>query len=295
MLALHKEPNKTEYKKRVISMFEDVGLKDAEVVYEKYPHQLSGGMRQRVMIAMAMILRPKLLIADEPTTALDVTVQKQILELLMQMNKKYGTSIIFISHDLGVVRKLCDKVVVMCDGAIVEQGAIKEIFECPKEEYTKKLLAAVPSVRNQEEQEVAATVEREAEAQTILTVKDVTVGYMVKGPGIFGKKTTKTIVKGVSFDIKEGEIFGIVGESGSGKSTLSKAIVGLTPHESGEITMQEAHPQMVFQDPYSSLNPAKTIGSILSEPLIIEGKLGKEERRRKVEQMLEEVGLKGDY
>ena len=295
VLALHKEPNPGEYKKRVISMFEDVGLKDPEAIYGKYPHQLSGGMRQRVMIAMAMILRPKLLIADEPTTALDVTVQKQILELLLQMNKKYGTSIIFISHDLGVVRKLCDRVIVMYDGAIVEQGTINEIFECPKEEYTKKLLAAVPSMRKHEEQEEAATVEQEEETPAILTVKDVTVGYTVKGRGIFGKKTTKTIVKGVSFDIKEGEIFGIVGESGSGKSTLSKAIVGLTPHASGEITMQEAHPQMVFQDPYSSLNPAKTIGSILSEPLIIEGKLKKEERRRKVEQMLEEVGLKGDY
>ncbi|MDO5520128.1 MAG: ABC transporter ATP-binding protein [bacterium] len=295
VLVLHKDGEKKAYKERVLSMFQDVGLPNPEELYDKYPHQLSGGMRQRVMIAMAMILQPKLLIADEPTTALDVTIQKQILELLLKMNRKYGTSIIFISHDLGVVKKLCNRVIVMCEGEIVEQGKISDIFDHPKEAYTKKLLAAVPSIKANEAFSELAVTGTEKESTPILTVKDLNVSYKVKGKGLFKKPEEKHIVKGVSFTINEGEIFGIVGESGCGKSTLSKAIVGLNKHTQGSLELKETNPQMVFQDPYSSLNPAKTIGAILSEPLIIEGKLNSKERTEKVEQMLEEVGLPKDY
>lgn len=295
VLVLHKEEDKAGYKKRVLTMFEDVGLPEPEQLYDKYPHQLSGGMRQRVMIAMAMILKPKLLIADEPTTALDVTVQKQILDLLLKLNQKYNTSMIFISHDLGVVKKLCSRVVVMCDGEIVEQGQIKEIFEEPKEDYTKHLLAAVPSMKkNEVMSEIAVTASVE-EKKPALVVKDLEVGYRVKAKGIFKRAFKKKVVKGVSFTVNEGEIFGIVGESGCGKSTLSKAIVGLNTHVTGTIDLVEKQPQMVFQDPYSSLNPAKTIGAILSEPLKLAGGYSKEERLQRVEAMLEEVGLPKDY
>ncbi|MDO5292823.1 MAG: ABC transporter ATP-binding protein [bacterium] len=295
VLVLHKDGDRNSYRKRVISMFQDVGLPNPEELYEKYPHQLSGGMRQRVMIAMAMILQPKLLIADEPTTALDVTIQKQILDLLLKMNQKYGTSIIFISHDLGVVKKLCNRVIVMCEGEIVEQGQIATIFTNPKEAYTKKLLAAVPSVKANEAFGEIAVTAAEKKSSPVLSVKDLKVSYKVKSKGLFKKAEEKRIVKGVSFTVNEGEIFGIVGESGCGKSTLSKAIVGLNRHTEGVLELKEANPQMVFQDPYSSLNPAKTIGAILSEPLIIEGKLTSRQRMEKVEQMLEEVGLPKDY
>lgn len=295
VLELHKEEDKNGYKDRVLAMFEDVGLPEPEVIYDKYPHQLSGGMRQRVMIAMAMILRPKLLIADEPTTALDVTVQKQILDLLQKMNEKYDTSIIFISHDLGVIKRLCSRVIVMCEGKIVEQGPIKEIFENPKEDYTKRLLAAVPSMKKNEVMSEVCAAGLNKERKAALTVKDLEVSYKVKGKGLLKKTENKKVVKGVSFTVREGEIFGIVGESGCGKSTLSKAIVGLNKHVEGTLDLMEKQPQMVFQDPYSSLNPGKTIGAILSEPLKIEGGLSKAERLEKVERMLEEVGLSRDY
>lgn len=288
VLAIHKEGKPTERKEQALDMLNRVGLKHPEEVYRKYPHELSGGMRQRVMIAMAMICKPRLLIADEPTTALDVTVQKQILALLKQLKEEYQTTIILISHDLGVIRSLCDRAIVMNEGDIVEEGTTEALFENPKHEYTKRLLQAVPRIERGQENESKKQV-------PLLSTKQLSVFYPMKSKRFWGKADKKQIVKEVSFQIKEGEIFGIVGESGSGKSTLAKAIVGLNTLTTGTMELQVKQPQMVFQDPYSSLNPAKTIGAILKEPLKIQKRTSKEEQDYKVKEMLVQVGLTEDY
>lgn len=299
MVLLHSK--KEHAKQEVQSMLSEVGLPTTDEFYQSYPHQLSGGMRQRVMIAMAMIARPKLLIADEPTTALDVTVQAQILSLIRQLNEKYHTTVLFISHDLAVVRHLCSKVLIMYQGQIIEQGSCSDIFENPKTDYTKKLLQAVPKVIRteqeiEERQEVAATsVQGITKKSTILSLQEVSISYATSSKRLFGKKQRQEIVKKVSMDIKEGESYGIVGESGSGKSTLSKAIVGLLSIDTGKMECYVDNPQMVFQDPYSSLNPSKTIGWILEEPLRIQRNYSRMERRKRVEKMLDEVGLAREY
>lgn len=289
VLLIHTSLESKERKKEVLRMFGEVGLKDGEAIYQKYPHQLSGGMRQRIMIAMAMICRPKLLIADEPTTALDVTVQKQILELLKKMNRDFHTSIIFISHDLSVVRSLCRRAVVMNEGKIVELGEVNDLFTNPKEAYTKRLLAAVPTIGKVIGQQVKNNKAVMCEAI------NYSVFYEERKNGFFKKPTNRKIVDSVSFQIMEGEIYGVVGESGSGKSTLAKAIVGLNTNTKGELLLESSKPQMVFQDPYSSLNPAKKIESILAEPLRIKGGYSKEQIRERVLAMLEQVGLPKEY
>lgn len=299
MLILHHADQSTSYREQVLNMLLEVGLKEPELLYHKYPHELSGGMRQRVMIAMAMICRPKLLIADEPTTALDVTVQAQILELIQKMNETYGTSVIFISHDLGVIQRICNRVLIMYNGEIVEEGQVKDIFESPQEEYTKRLLNAVPRgaawvAKNQLSGMELDSVENKVK-DTLLSVENLEVFYRSRGKHLFQKPSRKHAVRGVSFSIQEGEIFGIVGESGSGKSTVSKAILGLVKEWEGKINLQAKMPQMVFQDPYSSLNPSRTIGWILEEPLKIAGHLSKKERYERVCEMLENVGLTKDY
>lgn len=299
MLFLHGKNG--DVKQDVLSMFSEVGLPTTEEFYQSYPHRLSGGMRQRVMIAMAMVTKPKLLIADEPTTALDVTVQAQILSLIRQLNEKYHTTVLFISHDLTVVRYLCSKVLIMYQGKIIEQGSCYEIFEHPQTDYTKKLLQAVPKViRTKEEldekQEVAATlVQKIKKIPVMLSLQQVSVSYYTPSKQLFGKKKRQEIIKNVSIEIKEGESYGIVGESGSGKSTLSKAIVGLLSIDTGKIERHVDNPQMVFQDPYSSLNPSKTIGWILEEPLRIQGNYNRAQRRERVYKMLQEVGLTTEY
>ena len=209
---------KAERKARVLEMFEQVELPEPEVTYRKYPHELSGGQQQRVMIAMALICKPQLLIADEPTTALDADVQDQIIDLLKEMNRKLGTAIIFVSHDLSVIRKLCSNVLVMYHGEIVERGSVAEIFEDPKDDYTKKLIAAISDERK---------VVEPNEAPDMLTVKDLCAYYEIPGKKLGEKPTKKIICEGLSFSVKEGEILGMVGESGSGKSTVSRAILGL--------------------------------------------------------------------
>lgn len=312
MLLLHEILSKEERRQRILSMLEEVELHDGIQLLEMYPHQLSGGMRQRVMIAMAMICKPRLLIADEPTTALDVTVQIKILELLRKFNREYHTTIILISHDLSVIRSVCNKVMVMYEGNIVEQGFVREIFAKPKHEYTKKLLKAALLVHGQQEltgsnsRKLEAGVrdlsnsEQDVEAFSLhnplaLVVKDLQVCYEDKRKHLFGKKNWKEVVDGVTFSVKRGEILGIVGESGCGKSTMAKAIAGLIKHTTGTIEMACRQPQMVFQDPYSSLNPAKKIGWLLEEPLLLSKKLSKNDRRLKVEEMLTKVGLSKDY
>lgn len=322
MIYLHdKKASSSNRREKVLEGLGEAGL-NSQSVYDKYPHQLSGGMRQRAMIAMAMLHKPALLIADEPTTALDVTIQAQILKLIKQMNEESGTAVILISHDLGVIKSICDRVLVMKDGIIVEEGSIKEIFENPQNDYTKLLLDSVPTLNNQFGTDINtslhqkehninndldngtpkdAGVQRKSicnklkDSNPILTVKDLDVFYEDSNRGNFKKTEKNQILKKVSLQIKQGECFGIVGESGSGKSTLAKAILGLVTDYKGEISLADSHPQMVFQDPYGSLNPSKKVGWILEEPLRLRGKLSKEKRVEKVYDILKRIGLNKDY
>ena len=292
MLLLHTKKSKEERKTSVYEMMREVGLKNPELLYTKYPHQLSGGMRQRIMIAMAMICKPRLLIADEPTTALDVTIQAKILDLLKELNQKHGTTILFISHDLTVVRNLCDRLIVMYDGRIVETGESREIFDSPKEEYTKKLLAAAEMVHDTS---LAPDFIDASKVNRILEIKDLKVYYTESDKKLFQKRQRKEVVKGVSLEVLEGESVGIVGESGCGKSTLAKAITGLVNDVKGQISLREEKPQMVFQDPYGSLNPSKRIGWLLEEPLKLQKTLSKREREQRVEEILQKVNLPIEY
>ena len=277
--------SKKAIKEAVLSALHDVGLSDVERIYDQYPHELSGGMRQRVMIAQAMICEPKLLIADEPTTALDVVVQAQILALLKELHQKKNISILFISHDLNVIKELCTDVLVMYQGNIVERGPVHQVLEHPQHEYTKTLVAAIPDQSKPAQRE-----------KRMLRLQGFSVFYTEKASGIFGKKQRRQVVRPANLEVFEGEILGIVGESGSGKSTLAKAVVGLNQDTEGEIELDsKANPQMVFQDPFGSLNPSRTIGWILSEPLRVRGIRDKNERRQRVCSMLQDVGLDESY
>lgn len=286
--ASYKE-DKEKRKAKVIEILSEAELPNPEKLLGAYPHQLSGGMRQRVMIAMAMLNRPKLLIADEPTTALDVATQDKILDLLTYYQKEYRTAVLFISHDLQLVRRLCDRVAVMKNGKIVEQGLTEKLFLHPQQDYTRELLVATKGVLRTDE------VPDEQKKRPILTVDNVSVQYVDKK--LFGKDVVKEVLHDLSFSMYEGEILGLVGESGSGKSTLSKAITGLLSVTKGEIRFEQGfeQPQMVFQDPYGSLNPAKKIGWILEEPLKMKGGYTKQERKELVRRALADVELPEEY
>lgn len=289
-LRLHTNLSKEEREQRVLKALEDVELYDSVELRKKYPHELSGGMRQRVMIAAAIVCRPRLLIADEPTTALDVNTQKSILQLLKKLNQKYRMGILFISHNLRVVNMLCERVLVMKDGEIVETGKTETIFTNPKQEYTKKLIAALPKQLpgecETEDAEVPLNKRETCEehGNKVLELRHVNAFYR-EG------KVRRQVLKDVSFTLYEGEIVGLVGESGSGKSTLCKSILGLVKEYDGEVMHYTKYPQMVFQDPYSSLNPKRTIGKILEEPLLIRKDGTKTSRRQQAEVMLEKVHL----
>lgn len=279
-LALHTDLSKEEIRKKCVEALQAVGLSEAEALLERYPHELSGGMRQRVMIAQAMIASPRLLIADEPTTALDVIVQAQILRLLKRIHQEKHTSILFISHDLNVIREICSRVLVVYQGVIVEQGDTEQVLNHPSHEYTKHLVASIPEKTGRADSQ-----------KEILKISNLDVFYR-EGGGFFRKPFRKKALSNVNLSVREGEILGIVGESGCGKSTLSKTIVGLNRDYSGTIeTDGELHPQMVFQDPFGSLNPTKKIGWILEEPLRLRGISDRNERRRLAEEMLVKIGL----
>lgn len=293
--AVYKK-NKKLRRERVIAALEEAGLEPAEELLKKYPHQLSGGQRQRVMIAIAMLHHPQLLIADEPTTALDAATQEVILERLNYYRNAYQTSILFISHDLALVARLCDRVLVLKDGRVVECGTAEEIFTSPKEDYTKKLLEAakdknVTLTNTQLTSEKTQENEKTAEKLPAFMLQNAVIEYKEKN--FFGKEKVTRAVNQVSFELYQGEILGLIGESGSGKSTISKSVTGLLPLTEGTLTFAEGlrRPQMVFQDPYGSLNPARKIGWILEEPLKIQGSFSKKERKRLVIEALKEVEL----
>lgn len=296
-LLLHRTLSATEREEEVLSALSRAELKHPEKLLDDYPHHLSGGMRQRVMIAMAMINRPRLLIADEPTTALDAVTEREIVGLIGRLAKENHTAVIFISHDLGILRELCDRVMIMKDGRIVESGSAARIFEAPEKEYTKQLMQAAGRAFRTVDAPGGAADNAAALSggEPVLLAENVSVVYRKSG-GLFRKPVEKQAVAGVSFSVSAGEIFGIVGESGCGKSTLLKAVSGLLPGYGGSIRRREGEigVQMVFQDPYTSLNPAKRVGWILEEPLRLNTRLDREERRERVRGILKETELPDD-
>lgn len=289
---------KEEFRTRVLEAFHAVGLRDEERVYASYPHQLSGGMRQRVMIAMALILHPRLLVADEPTTALDVTVQNQIIALLRKINSKQNNAMLFITHDLNLARRLCGRIAVMKDGQVVELGETEEIFRHPRQEYTKRLMEAVPSRMKKKTWAAGMTPDSSV---PVVRVHDLSVFYQDGSNSLFAQKKKQCVVADASFEIYPGESLGLVGESGCGKTSLSKAILGMNRDIRGEIVSNTIRPQMVFQDPYSSLNPTKTIGWLLQEPLRAAGALDQSKAMTKADMeaaaydMLHRVGMEDKY
>ena len=251
--------------KQTLALLKKVKIQNPERIYNSYPHQLSGGERQRVMIAMALGLNPELLIADEPTTALDVTIQKEILELMLSLKNELKISVLFITHDFGIINKVADRVLVMKDGKIVERGKKQDILSSPKDDYTKKLLAAVPKISIKENEE------RIESTKSVITLKGLCKSFPVDG-GIFRKEHDRVrAVRDVSFEIKEGKTLGLVGESGSGKTTLGKLVMNLLEADSGEITAERKIMQIVFQDPQSSLDPRMRIEDIVLEGPTIKG------------------------
>ena len=309
VLALHRGLKGEAATKRCVDWLEQVRIPEARRRLDQFPHELSGGMRQRVMVAIAMLCDPKLLLADEPTTALDVTVQAQVLDLMYELKKETGTGIVLITHDMGVVARMCDRVVVMKDGEIVETGGSDGIFYAPQHAYTKMLLNAVPRIDqpNREGRPQLGPPPEET-VKPIVEARDVKVEFPVNvGGGLFGKTKMLRAVDGVSFDLRPGETLGVVGESGCGKSTLARAVLKLVPQSAGsvawmgrDITHADRKEmnglrddlQIVFQDPLASLDPRMTIGQSIAEPLTVhKPELSKEEREKLVKEILPRVGL----
>ena len=329
---------KLESKRKVLELFEKVKLPNPEIIFDKYPHELSGGQKQRVMIAMALISNPKILIADEPTTALDVTVQKEILKLLKELQRENGMGMIFITHDLGVVSEIADDVIVMNKGVIVEKGTTHDILNNPQHPYTKGLIACRPPLdyrlerlpvvkeflegkwidNNQVKNELLITDEERKKQheflysqEPILKIENLRTWYPLR-KGVFGR--TYNYIKSVddvSFDVYPGETLGLVGESGCGKTTLGRSILRLVEPTSGNVIFEgrditklnnkelreyRKQAQIVFQDPYSSLNPRICIGDSIAEPMLVHGiEKDAKKRRERVYRLLEEVGLEASH
>jgi microcin C transport system ATP-binding protein len=301
VLKIHRGLSDRAARERVLDLLNKVGIDDPEGRLQCYPHQLSGGQRQRVMIAMALANEPDLLIADEPTTALDVTIQAQILELLLKLKAEFNMAMLLITHDLGIVRKMADRVCVMNNGEIVERDATADIFAAPKHPYTKHLIASEPK---------GSPPAANPKAKTILEAKDLRVWFPIKRG--FLRQTVGHIkaVDGIDLAVKEGQTLGVVGESGSGKTTLGLALLRLISSEgpivylgnridgydSKRMRPLRRHMQIVFQDPYGSLSPRLSIGQIIEEGLVIQNpSLTREERSERVARALQEVGLKPEW
>jgi peptide/nickel transport system ATP-binding protein len=343
-ILIHQNVDKKTAKEKAIRLFEEVKLPEPHYIFDKYPHELSGGQKQRVMIAMALACDPSVLIADEPTTALDVTVQKSILELLLKLKTERNMSLIFISHDLAVIGEIADHILVMYKGEIVEHGEIEQVFLQPKHPYTKGLLACRPSPELQLSQlptisdfvitedgkmkstdlsivtlqekykvnvnDIATKRAQLYQQQPLLQVKDLNTWFPKKNSWFNTSKEYVKAVEGVSFNVYPGETFGLVGESGCGKTTLSRSILKLIEPTNGEIIFNnenishynaaQMRPlrkdiQIIFQDPYSSLNPIKTIGDTLSEPLKVHQIFNTQQQRKDfIIDLMKKVGLQPD-
>lgn len=287
-IRAHRKMTRGEAKEKACELLDMVGIRNSARRMGQYPFELSGGMRQRVVIAIALACEPRLLIADEPTTALDVTVQGQILELLKKIAAETGTALLFVSHDLGVIASLCRRVLVLQEGKVVEEGTVEDIFYEPKHPYTQKLISQAAGLMKLPREQEAGSV--------LLKVEHVSKDYFDEG---MRRKSEKTeAVHDVSLKIGKGETYGLVGESGCGKSTLAGMITQVLEPTSGKIsylgekTKLKYPVQMVFQDPYASLNPRMCVGDILEEPLLLNTSCSAQERRRKVREMLTLVGLK---
>ncbi|MBZ9991031.1 ABC transporter ATP-binding protein [Mesorhizobium sp. BH1-1-5] len=303
-IEAHTGLSHAEAQRRAVEALKAVRISEAESRLKQFPHELSGGMRQRVMIAMALALEPDVLIADEPTTALDVTVQGEVLELLRDLQRQHGTSVILITHDMGVVAEMADRVIVMRNGRMVEEGTTADIFTRPQAAYTQELLAAVPRIGSGVGRRASAEPDP-ATRDKVAVVNDLHVRFDLRG-GFFGRVNRRVhAVEGVSFSIAPNETLALVGESGCGKSTTAKALAGLVPYTGAvKIGGRELSGlggdarkavrrdvQMVFQDPYASLDPRMRVGDLVAEPLLIHGIGSRQERRSQVAALFERVGL----
>ncbi len=299
VVAVHRGQNKAKRKRAMLDMLVSVQLPEPEKLLDAYPHQLSGGQRQRAMIAMALVLEPKVLIADEPTTALDVTIQAQILKLIKELQKAHHTGVLFITHDFGVVAEISDRVAVMQEGKVVEFGESSQVLNHPRHPYTRSLIDAVPSLVPPTRPVVVSTTSK------MLVTRKLNKTYG-SGGGLLGGRTRRVhAAKNIDLELRRGETIGIVGESGSGKSTLARCIVRLIESDGGDILIDgenfrslrskrlrsfRKRIQMVFQDPYGSLNPRYTVGRLIAEGQVVHGADWKTASRRTLE-LLELVGL----
>jgi len=296
-LILHTKMSGEERRTAILSMLQRVGIREPERALSAYPHEFSGGMRQRIMLASVMLLKPALLIADEPTTALDAVVQRDVMELMVELTQAEGTAVLLISHDLPMVARYTNRFVVMEKGVVVEQGLTEEILQAPQHPYTRKLLSSLPYRGAARELDMTRT--------PMVSARNIVVDYPGR-KGLFRKHEPKRALHGVSVDIHVGEVVALVGGSGSGKTTLGRTIAGLVEQSQGEILFQgrersadwrdyRLNCQMVFQDPYSSLDPRMTIQALVEEALRLVPDLDGPAKRRRALETLEEVGLSADF
>jgi len=300
-LRVHFNMTNLKAKQRAIELLTMVDLPDPEKAFNSYPHQLSGGQRQRAMIAQAISCDPKLLIADEPTTALDVTIQAEILDLLRGLQKRLDSAILLITHDMGVVADLADRVLVMKDGVMVEQGSSRQIYKSPQQVYTQQLLAAVPNLGRG----AAEAAKPASKADLVLSLKDVNIEYPKRG-----RVPAFLAAMNINLEIAKGEVVGLVGESGSGKTTVGRAAVGLLPVKSGslivagkdisktkssELRQLRSKLGIVFQDPGSSLNPRWSIAQSIAEPLVLSKQFSKDQANKRIDELLDQVQLPISY
>jgi peptide/nickel transport system ATP-binding protein len=299
-LALHRDLGAAGRRALILDMLRRVGLRDPEGALTAYPHQFSGGMRQRIMLASVMLLKPALLIADEPTTALDAVVQRDVLELMVDLTKANNTAVLMISHDLGMIARYSSRVIVMCQGDVVEQGTTEDILARPQHPYTRKLLAAMPH---------RLPTRALPDAQTpIVAVRDLVLDYPGR-QGFFRKEAAKRALHGISLEVQPRQVVAVVGGSGSGKTTLGQAIAGLLKPTGGDILFNgkpifrsetaywdyRLNCQMVFQDPYSSLDPRMKIGQLVAEPLRLVPGMSAAQKKARLDEVLVEVGLANGF
>ncbi|MEL6600368.1 MAG: ABC transporter ATP-binding protein [Pseudomonadota bacterium] len=301
LITLHTGERGRAAKSRALDLMGKTHLPDPAVLFDRYPHEISGGQRQRIVIASALVARPELIVLDEPTTALDKTVETRVLDLVQEVQEALNATLVYVSHDLNVISRMCERVVVMKDGRVVEEGTTARIFDTPQKAYTRRLVNAIPSL--------SARAERPARGgEPILTVRDLSFTY--SAPGLFRRRAHNRALSGVSFDLFRGETLGVVGESGSGKSTLAGLIAGTLGGHSGVVQLDDGTPlrglartrskaqrrrvQMVFQDPLSSLNPVHTVEEILTRPLRLYFGQSPSEARQNAIALLSEMDLGAD-